>query len=109
MFLENFLISKDTLRCGNRTFNILWKIAVFSNLAINKFGMMYQSESLYNSFIGIRCLVSWGVWVSYLSFGFDIYAHQTQKYLFMLIIVGFVSLSTGQFVDQMGYLLKLHD
>lgn len=45
----------------------------------------------------------------YVNVGLSIYNHSMVKYFFMGIIVGFVSLSTGQWVDQMGYLMKLHD
>lgn len=109
LFLENFLLEKDYLKCGNRTFNLVWKIILFINLSINKAGMMFQSESLYNTLISLRFIASWILWILYLKTGFDIYQHQNVKYFFMVIVTLFSTLSTGQFLDQILYLLKLHD
>lgn len=108
-FLQNYIISKDNLKCGNVQFSLVLRIIMYFNIILNQCGIWYQSEAFYNALLSVRLLCSIILWVAYITKGITIYRHPIPKYLMMLLIIAYLCLTFGQFIDQMVFVLYLHD
>ena len=57
----------------------------------------------------MRLVSVWLLWVMYILKGIVIYRHPVTKYTTMTLVVMYVCLTSGQFIDQMVFVLGLHD
>ena len=107
--LQNYYIHKDYLCCFSVEYSLWLRLILFTNCILNSIGIWYQSEPFFNALLIIRAILASLLWILYFCRGVTIYRHPLTKGMLMGLILLYVSITLGQFLDQMLYLLNLHD
>lgn len=106
--LQNYTLKKDYLKCCNITFSLLWRAGIYLYVTVNQSLLWYQSEMYFYAVIVLRFAVVWTVYVFYVLKGYNIYRKQWPRFILAANLVVLVCAATGQFIDQMVYILGLH-
>lgn len=106
--LQNYSVAKDPLMCGNMGFSLIWRGSLYFNVIASQVVVWVPSEQFYNIVLSLRLLMLFGVWMVYVLSGFLIYQRFICRFWLIAILLIKIGVSSGQWIDQMVFILQLH-